>query len=355
MKAPSFWNLQGLSRREFLECASQSLLALMLLPELKGLEPLTRAQNPDEAVPLQGRVISNYTTIHRQPDSASEKIETCKRDQVLDISGATVGAKTPEYNRVWYRVEPHGYVHSGGVQPVETRLNPVRSRLPRTGRLAEVTVPFTNAVWNYRTPYEVAYRLYYQTTYWVVDARVDQHGVVWYLIPDDKFGIRYYVKGEHLRLLREEDVSPLSAHVPLEEKRIEINLEQQTVIAYEAGQPVFMTRAATGAKFRTGSYATPYGTFITNRKRPSRHMTDGDGVANGSYDLPGVPWVSYLTTSGISFHGTYWHNDFGRPRSHGCINVSSDAARWIYRWTLPAVPLYKDYFAETYGTRVDVI
>jgi len=84
-------------------------------------------------------------------------------------------------------------------------------------------------------------------------------------------------------------------------------------------------------------------------------MADGDWVATGTYDLPGVPWVTYLTKSGISFHGTYWHNDFGRPRSHGCINVTCDAARWIYRWTLPEVPLYKDYQAESFGTRVDVI
>ncbi|MEJ2353252.1 MAG: L,D-transpeptidase, partial [Anaerolineales bacterium] len=59
--------------------------------------------------------------------------------------------------------------------------------------------------------------------------------------------------------------------------------------------------------------------------------------------------------SGIAFHGTYWHNDYGRPRSHGCINLTSRAAKWIYRWTLPVVPPDQQRVYEDFGTRVDVI
>jgi len=50
-------------------------------------------------------------------------------------------------------------------------------------------------------------------------------------------------------------------------------------------------------------------------------MARGNLAANG-YDLPGVPWNSYITEEGIAFHGTYWHNNFGKPRSHGCINLT---------------------------------
>ena len=84
-------------------------------------------------------------------------------------------------------------------------------------------------------------------------------------------------------------------------------------------------------------------------------MASEDLAAANSYDLPGVPWVSYITGSGISFHGTYWHNDFGKPRSHGCINLSPEAARWIYRWTLPAVPFDQTTWIDDYGTPVRVI
>ncbi len=61
-------------------------------------------------------------------------------------------------------------------------------------------------------------------------------------------------------------------------------------------------------------------------------MAAGDIASNG-FDLPGVPWVLYITESGISFHGTYWHNDYGRPHSHGCINLAPQAAKWLFRWT----------------------
>jgi hypothetical protein len=56
------------------------------------------------------------------------------------------------------------------------------------------------------------------------------------------------------------------------------------------------------------------------------------------FDLPAIPWDSYLTDSGVAIHGTYWHNDFGHTHSHGCINLSPADAKWIYRWTDPLVP-----------------
>jgi hypothetical protein len=66
-------------------------------------------------------------------------------------------------------------------------------------------------------------------------------------------------------------------------------------------------------------------------------MTGGADLAS-LFDLPGVPWDAYFTEAGAALHGTYWHNDFGHPHSHGCINLTPEDARWIYRWTLPSVP-----------------
>ena len=67
-------------------------------------------------------------------------------------------------------------------------------------------------------------------------------------------------------------------------------------------------------------------------------MGDGNLTSDlNAYELPGVPWVSFFTTTGVAFHGTYWHNDFGRPKSHGCVNMRTEEARWLYRWTLPVV------------------
>jgi lipoprotein-anchoring transpeptidase ErfK/SrfK len=130
-----------------------------------------------------------------------------------------------------------------------------------------------------------------------------------------------------------------------------VYLPEQLLIAYEGDKPVFMTRIASGAKFSDGNYTTPIGHHITFHKRPSRHMAAGNLAYNG-YDLPGVPWICYITESGIAFHGTYWHNDYGRPRSHGCINLSPQAAQWIYRWTIPVVPYSEQRAYEAYGTSV---
>ena len=97
---------------------------------------------------------------------------------------------------------------------------------------------------------------------------------------------------------------------------------------------------------------TPAGEFETFRKRPSRHMAAGN-LASG-YDLPGVPWVAYIDEEGVSFHGTFWHNDFGVPRSHGCINMTIDAAKWLYRWTNPVVPKHEQEVWKGHGTPVRV-
>jgi lipoprotein-anchoring transpeptidase ErfK/SrfK len=78
------------------------------------------------------------------------------------------------------------------------------------------------------------------------------------------------------------------------------------------------------------------------------------GNRASGYDLVGVPWVAYVTVDGISFHGTYWHNDFGIPRSHGCINLTPEAAKWLYRWTLPVVPSDEQQVWEDFGTKVQV-
>ncbi len=64
------------------------------------------------------------------------------------------------------------------------------------------------------------------------------------------------------------------------------------------------------------------------------------------FDLPGIPWNVFFDLSGTAIHGTYWHNDFGVRRSHGCVNVSCEAARWIYRWVYP-IGGFEDDFIQS--------
>jgi lipoprotein-anchoring transpeptidase ErfK/SrfK len=75
----------------------------------------------------------------------------------------------------------------------------------------------------------------------------------------------------------------------------------------------------------------------------------GGKSAGLPYDVNGVPWVTYFTDTGAAVHGAHWHNNFGIPRSHGCINVTPDAAKWVYRWSQP----YRGYENEYSWTEPD--
>jgi lipoprotein-anchoring transpeptidase ErfK/SrfK len=77
-------------------------------------------------------------------------------------------------------------------------------------------------------------------------------------------------------------------------------------------------------------FRTPTGSFTVNSKTPEQDMA---GVIGGeSYNVPKVPDVMYFTDRGHALHGTYWHDNFGTPMSHGCINLPMDIADWMYAW-----------------------
>lgn len=341
----------ALSRRSFLKLGGAALLALVWNPLF---EHPGRVYAQDEPA-SKGRVLTSGLALYKEPSRKSEIIRRLTFDLVLPITGVTVGKDEDAYNRVWYLVNQEGYVHSGGMQPVEVRLNEPAPAVSASGRLAEVTVPYTDALWQPRKNSPAAYRLYYSSTHWVLSVKKDDSGKSWYEIFDDKKHYHYWVDAAHLHLIEAADLTVISPDVPYYEKRLEVRLQEQVVIAYEDERPVFISRAATGAHFTDGDYRTAPGRYQTNRKRPSRHMAAGEPGIGAGFDLPGVPWVCYLTKSGVSFHGTYWHNDFGNPRSHGCINLSPSAARWVYRWTMPVVPAGESLLEKDEGTRVDIL
>jgi lipoprotein-anchoring transpeptidase ErfK/SrfK len=63
------------------------------------------------------------------------------------------------------------------------------------------------------------------------------------------------------------------------------------------------------------------------------------GTTGGGYDLPGIGWTTLFSGQGMAIHSTFWHNSYGVPRSHGCVNARPDDAQWVFRWTLPNVPM----------------
>lgn len=319
----------------------------ILLPDLSPLFP-----TQDSFVNLQARIIHHIVWSYEEPNANSKPLKLYWRDLVVPITNTTLSEDEAANNRVWYELEGEGYAPSRGIQPVRTLLNEPKP-IPTRGALGEVSVPYTDA---YRKPDEAAdyaYRLYYETVHWVTRAVEATDGSKWYRLLDDKFDQHYYVPAKDIRLIPGGELTPLSPDIPGENKRVEVRLDEQLLLAYENEQAVFATRVSTGGKRRSGTYTTPVGSFLTYHKRPTRHMANGDIASNG-FDFPGVPWVLYITESGISFHGTYWHNDYGSPHSHGCINMTPQAAKWLYRWTMPTVPPEKLLVYGHAGTRVEI-
>ena len=333
------------SRREFLQLCGVGFFG-MITPSMFRYQNLITSQ--------QGRAIYNIIEAYDRPSFSAKVIKQFWKDSVFPISEVTIGDNEPAYNRVWYRIGEHGYAHSGGIQPVRTILNKPFPDIPKGGQIAEVTVPFTDALWEIGQNHLVAYRFYYETTHWVIGLVFDPDSSPWYRVLDDKWELLLYVPARHLRLIPPEELSAISPDVPPEAKRLVVRTEEQLTIAYEWGHPVFMARTATGAEFSNGVFYTPKGRHKTYHKRPSRHMATGN-LANNGFDLPGIPWVSYITESGIAFHGTYWHNDYGKPRSHGCINMTSRAAKWLFRWSLPSLQPHEQYVYDEFATKVDII
>jgi lipoprotein-anchoring transpeptidase ErfK/SrfK len=115
-------------------------------------------------------------------------------------------------------------------------------------------------------------------------------------------------------------------------KVITVNLSTQTAYAFEDG--VLLNEFVVS----TGLPGTPTvtGTFSIYLKLDSQHMVGPD------YDLPGVPWVMYFY-QGYGLHGTYWHNNFGHPMSHGCVNMKTPEAEWLYGWAPLGTPVVVSY------------
>ncbi|MGA9531703.1 MAG: L,D-transpeptidase [Anaerolineales bacterium] len=107
---------------------------------------------------------------------------------------------------------------------------------------------------------------------------------------------------------------------------VDVNLAEQVVRAYQDGQLVYVTLASTG---RTGFWTRP-GTFQVWIKLQADDMSGGS-AGSSYYFLERVPWVLYFDQA-RALHGTYWHNRFGEPSSHGCVNLSPTDAHWFFNF-----------------------
>lgn len=119
---------------------------------------------------------------------------------------------------------------------------------------------------------------------------------------------------------------------------IDVSILNQTLVLWEGATPVYATLVSTG---RDGigdpdkTLSTPTGTFRIEQKHVTTTMDST--AADSEFELRDVPWVMYFK-GGYALHAAYWHDDFGRARSHGCVNLAPIDARHVFHWSSPDVP-----------------
>ncbi len=346
----------GLSRRDFLRLGALALGGL-------AFNPYPEPQD-DHELPsgLIGRVTSDrQAAIYQEPREHSWVVRWTRRDELLPLLYWLTPADAPAYNPVWYRVW-EGYIHSSFLQLTAYRYNTPLQSVPASGVLAEISIPIVQAYeYSKADGWKPHYQLYYETTHWITDVVAGPDGGPWYELTSEVTDyLVNYVPASQLRPIPPEELAPISPDLPYEAKRIEVSLAQQALTAYENDQPVFGARISSGLgnKPVPAGTRTPSGEFHITSKSPSKHMGSlSASGAPGSYSLPGVPWSSFfIFETGVAFHGTFWHNNFGVPMSHGCINMRNEDAKWLFRWVTPAyeypIEDRSGWDARGYGTRV---
>jgi hypothetical protein len=163
-------------------------------------------------------------------------------------------------------------------------------------------------------------RSYYRYNMVQIFATAQADSVTWDMIGPDQ-----WLEGRHVG-----SVTPRSSPpdgVPAD-RWIEVNLQEQTLAVYENERLVFATLVSSGV---TPFWTRP-GVFQIQTKKPTETMTKAYAPGDPDfYYIEDVPWTMYFDES-RALHGAYWHNGFGYPRSHGCVNLSVGDSHWLFDW-----------------------
>ncbi|MBN1666090.1 MAG: L,D-transpeptidase family protein [Anaerolineales bacterium] len=337
-----------LSRRDFLKMAALGLGGMAVRPSSNLAQPLTSLPRVDfPAGERLGRVLGGQTEVKSLPADDSSTVAILQEDDIVVWQRQVVGSR-PGWFSQNYIETPQGFVYAPNLQAVRNQPNQPLSALPNEGGVwVEVSVPYVDLIlsnppgrspWLEHTPHP---RLYYSQIMYVDQIKLGEDGRVLYQVIDryGSYGDKFWAVAEAFRPLTAEEMSPFSPE--LEDKLVVVRLLQQTLSCYEGSHEVYFCRVSTGGKYDIdGSpvkkWATPVGKHTIWRKLVSLHMTGG--TTGGGWDLSGIGWTTLFSGQGMAIHSTFWHNGYGVPRSHGCVNAEPDDAKWVWRWTNPPAP-----------------
>ncbi len=333
-----------LTRRKFLLFSLAAMGTMAAAPWRYWAQ--VSSQWPD--VEKMGRVCIGKVNIRAKPDPNAATVKEIYDDAVVIWLREVVGLSPGYGSRRWVET-PDGFIYAPRLQPVYNRPNIPLEFMPgegdNKGIWAEVTVPYVDiSIGNppIRTPsLKVAQfpRLYYSQVVWIDDVKIGSSGKLIYRINQKygSYGDIFWADAEAFCPITEDEMKPINPDA--ENKKIIVNVTRQTMACYEGNQEVHFTRVSTGAKFdafgnAVDNWSTPLGPHPIYRKLMSLHMS-----GNTTGDYTAVPWTCFITGGGVAVHSTYWHNEFGIPRSHGCINVPPEEAKWMFRWSYPYVSI----------------
>ena len=162
------------------------------------------------------------------------------------------------------------------------------------------------------------------------DEIVERRGQRWFKVGDSR-----WVSDRHVRAPRPALPPP---GLKKKERWLDIDRENQILVAYEGSTPVYATLVSTGKGRGKSTQRTPAGVHRIWVKLVSSDMTNLEDPGAGSYyAIESVPWVMYFK-KGYGLHGTFWHRSFGKVRSHGCVNLTPLDAQWVFDWVGPRLP-----------------
>lgn len=341
-----------ITRRDFLKMSMLGMGAVSLSPWLDWSQ--LQLEWPDAE--RLGRICVGKVDIRSHPSVNAPSVGVLYEDAVVVWLREVVGEVPAGRQSSRWVETPDGYIYAPSVQPVENRPNYPVTELPETslgqGMWAEVTVPHTqiflegrapSSVWlKYAVEHGVIPRLYYSQVVWVDQVKTNSAGQVLYRV-NERYGPGdlFWVAAESMRPLTEEELTPINPEVENKRVVVDVTPTRQFLYCYEGNTEVYFCQISSGAKWNSAGewveeWGTPIGPHPIWRKTISIHMTGGQ--TGTGYDLPGVPWVTLFTGEGVAIHSTFWHNDYGTPRSHGCVNAAPEDAKWIFRWTMPHIP-----------------
>ena len=317
-----------------------------------------------------GRVAVGMAEVYARPDHENAPVVTnYYEDAVIPWLREVIGPWPWRNNQRWVET-PEGYVWGPYVQPVRNEPNQPLKSFPEgsEGMWVEVTVPVVDAVletspaesswWRNQIANNLPPRFYYSQILWVDRIETRNDGNLWYRI-NERYGNPgdlLWAPAEAFRPISEAELTPISPDVENKQIVVDITPSRQTLSCFEEGREVYFCRISSGKQpYPTKESAPGSPGFNIWRKLHALQMSGGTNEQG--WMIPGIGWVSLFYDNGTAIHSTFWHNNFGEPSSHGCINAAPDDAKWIFRWASPVTPFPKGdtTVSGDVGTPVKVI